>query len=204
VDPSALIAVTRTRNVLPTSACPTRYVLPSEAKSTQLLPPALQRNQRYRNSVGLFSHVPFWAVRTSPTRAGPVIVGGSMLTGAAAGAACTAATATNSQRAADSTTPARAAIAVFRSCVMSPPFPCPSGFRVVISVAGNTETPRSRDLQDSYRDLTDPPQARLVHADASVVTDRAVSKRISRPGRAECRRAPSRAGLRGPRTRARR
>lgn len=66
IEPSAFTAVTRTRSVLPTSACPTLYVLPSDASSTQLLPPGLQRNQRYRNSVGLLSHVPFWAVSTSP------------------------------------------------------------------------------------------------------------------------------------------
>ena len=46
VAPSALTAVTRTRIVLPTSACASLYVLPSEAVSTHELPLALHRSQR--------------------------------------------------------------------------------------------------------------------------------------------------------------
>ena len=78
VEPSVLTAVTRT------AVCSQRPLerpcMSGRLRSSwQLLPPALQRSQRYWNIVGLFSHVPFCAVNVSPIRAVPVIVGGSML-----------------------------------------------------------------------------------------------------------------------------
>src|SRR5262245_66591427 len=47
-EPSAFVAVTRTRSVRPTSAWPTRYVSPSAASSTQELPSLRSRNRLRR------------------------------------------------------------------------------------------------------------------------------------------------------------
>jgi hypothetical protein len=86
VAPSALTAVTRTRMVRPSSAPTSRYVRSVSLRMlTQSLPLAWQRCHWYWNVVGLFCQVPFCAVSVSPTRGVPVIVGGSMLTGATCG-----------------------------------------------------------------------------------------------------------------------
>jgi hypothetical protein len=63
-EPSALVAVTRTRIVFPESAPTSVYVLcvPFET-FTHELPPALQRTHWYANEVGVLLHVPFPAVR---------------------------------------------------------------------------------------------------------------------------------------------
>src|SRR5205809_948760 len=82
--PSALIAVTRTRIVCPTSA-PVRTRVLSVAPAT-LTQPALDVSHRshwYWKLVGLFCQLPFCAVRVSPCRGVPLIVGGLVFTGAA-------------------------------------------------------------------------------------------------------------------------
>ena len=50
----------------------------------QAAPAALQRCHWYWNAVGLFAHVPFCAVSTSPTFGVPVTVGAAVFAGGAA------------------------------------------------------------------------------------------------------------------------
>jgi len=54
------------------------------ATAAQLLPPPLHRSHWYAKLVGLSLHVPFDAVNVCPTVVVPLIVGGAVLTGAAA------------------------------------------------------------------------------------------------------------------------
>src|SRR6185436_3346215 len=77
------------------------------------LPSGLQRNQRKRYVVGALSHVPRWAVSASPTRAVPLMVGGSTLTGAASGAATAAATITSPASASGTKRRAKRSLAPF-------------------------------------------------------------------------------------------
>jgi hypothetical protein len=86
VDPSALVAVTRTRMVFPTSlevSCRDLPVAP--VMSTHAPPPASQRCHWYAYvGVVALDHVPGRALMIWPSWNVPEIVGGAVLTGAVA------------------------------------------------------------------------------------------------------------------------
>jgi malate dehydrogenase (oxaloacetate-decarboxylating) len=83
--PSALAAVTVTRRAWPTSALPTEYVCEvAPLMSPHERPSDAHRCHWYVNEVGLFDHVPLFAVSFSPDFAVPLIVGDDVLDGAAA------------------------------------------------------------------------------------------------------------------------
>ena len=87
-EPSAFLAVTRTRSVCPTSALRKSYRRRSAPLIPAQLPPFLsQRWYWYEYDVGLPVQSPWSAVRVDPSCAVPLIVGGVVLLGAALDAA---------------------------------------------------------------------------------------------------------------------
>jgi hypothetical protein len=85
VEPAALVATTETRNVLPSAAPDSVYVLPvAPTIVAQLSPFASQRSHVHAYEVGLPLHVPLLAVRVEPTWSEPEIVGAAVFVGAAA------------------------------------------------------------------------------------------------------------------------
>src|SRR5262245_40030417 len=86
VVPPALLALTRTRMVEPTSSWSSVYVLSSSlASGTQLEPDPSQRCHSYANEVGEPLQVPVLALSTWPSCAVPDTTGGDTFAGGAAG-----------------------------------------------------------------------------------------------------------------------
>ena len=82
LEPLAFDAVTRTRNVRPTSAPTTTYDDPVAPTLTQPAPPPSQRNHAYAYDVGLPDHPPLDAVNVAPSCATPDTTGNDEFTGA--------------------------------------------------------------------------------------------------------------------------
>ena len=87
-EPSAFVAVTRTRMRMPTSAFAGRYVVPvAPPMPAQLEPSAAppsvgQRSHRYANDIGVVpDHVPWFAVSVRPSTGWPTMLGSPVLFG---------------------------------------------------------------------------------------------------------------------------
>src|ERR687895_1944195 len=116
LEPSRLVAVTRTRSVLLTSTRPTLYVLLVAPLIAEHLPPLRSQRRHEKANVGCPVHRPSFAVSVLPSWGVPEIVGGdSFLGGAWATAAPLSATAATAASTTTAVPTASASTFLFRT-----------------------------------------------------------------------------------------